>query len=102
MLEMLKRLYELQKNAHRAQKELAKTIIEAEAGSGKVKVTISGGQKIQSVFVDPQLLSPERKEKLESYLKECFQQAINRSQEVAMVKIKDMAGGLNIPNLFDR
>lgn len=100
MLEKMKQLYELQKKAQHVQKELAKITIESETGLGMVKMSMTGDQKVLSVYVAPGLLSPEQKKTLESYLKDCFQQALTRLQQASMSKISDMAGGMNIPGLF--
>jgi len=100
MLDKLKNLVELQKTALNAKKALSGTSIEAESKNGLVKATINGEMKIQSITIDPQLLTPEQKGKLEACVKECVQRAITQAQKAAMGQISGMTGGMDLAGLF--
>lgn len=76
------------------QKELAKTIVEVEAGDGAVIVQISGEQKLKKVKIDPEMIDLEDIEELETWVEEAVKQAISESQQLAADKMKPMMGSL--------
>ncbi len=99
MLDRTKELLKLQKQAREIQKALREEIIEVEKLDGKIKIVISGEQKIQEIKIDPSLLTADSVLSLESNLKEAFSEAITRSQQVAAAKMKEMGGGMGLPGL---
>ena len=60
--DMLKQARELKSKMEKTQKELGKTILEAEAGKGAVKITIDGQQKIRSIKIAPEAMDPDKPE----------------------------------------
>ena len=92
-------LYELQKKARAIQKELKNTEIEASSNDGWVKVVFNGEQHLVDIDIDESALKPENKRALEQDLKNTVSQAVSRSQAHAAEKMKEIAGGLNIPGL---
>lgn len=69
--------------AKKLQQQLAKEMIEVEAGQGAVKITVNGEQKVQKVELDDQKVDPENLRQLEKWLESAMNQAFKRSQEVA-------------------
>lgn len=96
---MLKQAQELKSKLDKAQKELAKTIIEAESGKGAVKVTINGQQKIVSIKISPEVIDPVKAENLEKLVLKAINEATEKSQKLAAKELKGLTGGLNIPGL---
>jgi DNA-binding YbaB/EbfC family protein len=76
------------------QKELAKTIVEVEAGDGAVIVQITGEQKLKKVKIDPEMIDLDDIEELETWVEEAVKQAISESQQLAADKMKPMMGNL--------
>lgn len=99
MLDKAKQVWELQKKARAIQKDLKGTEVEAKAAEGKVIVVFNGEQHIQSVEIDPEMLSPKNKKDLEKALEQAISEAISRVQAIAAEKMKAIAGNLNIPGL---
>jgi nucleoid-associated protein EbfC len=95
MFEKSKALFELKK----IQSQLAKEIIEVEAGNGAVKVKINGEQKIQKITLDEELIRDAELSKVEKWLESAIAQAITRSQQAAAEKMKAISGSLGIPGL---
>lgn len=89
----------LQKKARAIQKELKDTLIESEELEGKVKVTVTGEQKVEEIEIAESLLSPENKKQLEISLRNALTQALARSQQIAAEKMKAVAGDLGLPGL---
>lgn len=76
------------------QKELAKQIIEVDAGDGAVVVKINGEQKIKKIEIDPQRVDLDDIEELEGWIESAIKEAIDKSQKIAAEKMKPMMGQL--------
>lgn len=99
MFDKAKQLYSLQKKARAIQKELKETEVEAKAANGRVVVVFNGEQHIQSIEIDPEMLTKEKKRDLEKVLQQAIAEAISRAQAIASEKMKAIAGDLNIPGM---
>ena len=99
-LSMLNQARELKAKLEQAQKELGKTIVEADSGKGAVKITIDGQQRVQSIKILPKVLDPDNPEQLEKLVLRAVNEAIVKSQKVAAKQLGGITGGLKIPGLF--
>lgn len=99
-MSMLNQARELKANLDKAQKELSKTIVEADSGKGAVKVTVNGQQKILSIKISPEVIDPKNAKRLEDLVLKALTDAIAKSQKVASSQLKGLTGGLKIPGLF--
>ena len=98
-LSMMNQARELKSKLDKVQKELGKTIVEAESGKGAVKVTINGQQEIQSIKISPKVIDPEKAEYLEGLVLKAVEEAITKSQKLASKQLGGLTGGLKIPGL---
>jgi len=96
---MIKQAQELKSKLDKAQKELSKTVIEAEAGQGAVKVTIDGQQKILSIKISPEAMDHDKPENLENLIMKAISDASDKSQKLAAKQLEGLTGGLKIPGL---
>lgn len=78
----------------KAQKDLAKEIIEVEAGDGAVVVQINGELKIKSVKIDPKMVDLDDISELEHWIEIAVRDGMAKAQEVAAEKMKPLMGGL--------
>lgn len=78
----------------KAQKDLAKEIIEVEAGDGAVVVQITGEMKVKSVKIDPQQVDLDDISELEHWIEIAVRDGLAKAQEVAAEKMKPLMGGL--------
>lgn len=93
-LDQMKMLQQLRK----AQKQLAKEIIEVEAGDGAVIIQVTGELKVKSVKIDPELVSLDDVEQLEHWIEIAIRDGLAKAQEVAAETMKPLMGGLgNLP-----
>lgn len=94
-LNQMKMLQQLRK----AQKDLAKEIVEVEAGDGAVVVQITGELKIKSVSINPDMVNLEDIGELEHWIEIAVRDGLAKAQEVAAEKMKPLMGGLggNLP-----
>ena len=79
------------------QNMLAQESCEGEAAWGKVKVKINGNQEILDIQIDPELLTPDNKEKLQNALKDATNDAIKKVQRIMADKVRQ--SGINIPGI---
>jgi len=96
---MMKQAQQLQKKMLKTQAELAKKTIETTAGGGMVKVVANGGQKIESIVLEPEVVDPEDVEMLQDLVLAAVNDALAKSQEMVSSEMNKLTGGLNIPGL---
>lgn len=74
--------------AKKLKKVLEEEELIGEAIGGLIKVTLNGNLKIKSVEIDPQILAPENKEKIENAISEAFNDAQGKLQSVMIKKMQ--------------
>ena len=89
-LNQMKMLNDLRK----AQKDLAKEIIEVEAGDGAVVVQITGELKVKDIKIDPEMVDLDDIGELDHWLEIAIRDGMAKAQEVAAEKMKPLMGGL--------
>ena len=88
--DQMKMLNDLRK----AQKDLAKEIVEVEAGDGAVVVQITGELKVKSVKIDPEYVDLDDIHQLEHWIEIAIRDGMAKAQEIAAEKMKPLMGGL--------
>ncbi len=78
----------------KAQKDLAKEIVEVEAGDGAVVVQINGELKIKNVKIDPTMIDLDDISELEHWIEIAMRDGMAKAQEIAAEKMKPLMGGL--------
>ncbi len=96
---MMKQAQQLQKKMMKTQAELAKKTIDASAGGGMVKVVANGGQKIESIVFEKEIVDPEDIEMLQDLVLAAVNDALNKAQEMVSSEMSKLTGGLNIPGM---
>ena len=93
---MLKQLRQMQGELVKAQKELAKETVTAEAGNGAVKVTVTGDQRVTSLEIDPASFSTSDIKKISQLVQEAMNKALDESRELAKKRLGPLTSGLNV------
>ncbi len=78
----------------KAQKDLAKEIVEVEAGDGAVVVQINGELKVKSIKINPEMVDLGDIHELEHWLEIAVRDGMQKAQEIAAEKMKPLMGGL--------
>ena len=91
---MMQQLQKLQQQMAEAQEQLALETVEATAGGGAVKVTMTGDQKCQSVAIDPEVLKDADAEMLQDLILTAVNLALDKSRELQEQTMGPLAGGL--------
>ena len=99
MQKMLKQAKKMQQQLADVQDGLKDVVVEATAGGGMVKATMSGAGVLQSITIDPQALDPEDVELLQDMIVAAVNEASSNASDVANQRMGAITGGLNIPGL---
>jgi DNA-binding YbaB/EbfC family protein len=91
---MMKQVQKMQADMVKAQEELKDVVVDASAGGGMVKVTMSGDLELRSLEIDPDAVDPEDVEMLQDMVTAAINEALRAAQEAANNKMGDVSGGL--------
>jgi DNA-binding YbaB/EbfC family protein len=90
--QMMKQAQEMQ---NRLQKQMAELKVEGNAGGGMVKVVINGAKQVQSLKIDPEVVSKDDV----LMLQDLIVAAINDAQRKADEELAQKMGGMLPPGL---
>jgi len=95
-------MQKLQKEIAKLQDALGDMSVEGSAGGGMVTVKVNGKQKVLSVKIDPEVVTPDDVEMLEDLIAAASNQALDKSREMAQEEMQKIAGGMlgNLPPGF--
>ncbi len=99
MFTKLKQFKDLRTQAKTLQSKLAEESVTVKAASDKIVMSLDGNLKMTAIAIDDELLSPDKKEKLQQGIKDAHDEAIKKIQRIMAVKMKEMGGLPNIPGL---
>ena len=99
MQQMMKQARKMQEQLAAAQENLKDLTVDASAGGGMVKVTVSGDMQVKSVKIDPDALDPEDVEMLEDMVAAAVNAALRSAGEAANQQMGAITSGLNIPGM---
>ena len=94
MQQLLKQAQKMQQDMMQAQEALKDETVEASAGGGMVKVTVSGDLEVKSIAIDPQAVDPEDVELLQDMVLAAVNEGMRSAQELAASKMGGITGGL--------
>jgi len=90
---LMKQAQAMQENLKKAQEELATLEVEGEAGSGMVKVSMTGKHEVKRVQIDASLMSDD-KEMLEDLLAVAVNDAVRRVEQVSQERMGKVTAGM--------
>ena len=83
----------------RLQKQMADLRVEATAGGGMVTVVVNGAKQLQSIRIDPEVVSKDDVEMLQDLIVAAINDAQRKVDEQLGQSMSGMLGGLKIPGL---
>jgi nucleoid-associated protein EbfC len=89
----------MQQQMLKIQEELGKETVEATAGGGAVKATMTGQQKLVGITIDPEVVDAEDVDMLQDLVVAAVNDAITKSQELQAKRLSALTGGMKIPGL---
>ena len=94
---MMKQAQQMQE---RLQKQMQDLRVEATSGGGMVTVVVNGAKQIQTLKIDPDVVSRDDVEMLQDLIVAAINDAHRKADEEMSRQMGGMMGGLKIPGLF--
>jgi DNA-binding YbaB/EbfC family protein len=92
--QLLKQAQQMQAEMAKAQEELKNETVEASAGGGMVKVTMTGDMQLREITISPDAIDPEDPELLQDMVTAAVNEALRSAQELAANRMGGITGGL--------
>jgi len=92
---MLKQAQEMMAAQQEAQAHLAEQTVDASAGGGMVKVTISGDLQIKALTIDPDAVDPEDVEMLQDLVLAAVNEGLRQAAELQAKAMEAAGGGMD-------
>ena len=96
---LMKQAQQLQQRIAQAQQEIGSLTAEGSAGGGVVTAVVSGDQRLLSLKIDPEAVSPDDVDMLEDLVFAAVNEGLEKSRQAATEHLSKATGGLNIPGL---
>jgi DNA-binding YbaB/EbfC family protein len=96
---MMKQVQKMQTEMARLQEELKERTVEATAGGGAVKVTVSGGLELRALTIRPDAIDPEDPEMLQDLVLAAVNEGLRKAQALVQEEMARLTGGINLPGL---
>lgn len=87
---------QVEKNVESAKEKLAKQEVQAEAGNGLVKVTMTGRHVVKRIQIDPSLLQDEP-DVIEDLIAAAINDAVRRADELYETEMASATSGMGLP-----
>ena len=83
----------------RLQQQMAELRVEATAGGGMVTVVVNGTKQLQSITIDPEVVSKDDVEMLQDLIVAAINDASRKVDEQLGKQMSGLMGGIKIPGL---
>ncbi|HEV3217158.1 MAG TPA: YbaB/EbfC family nucleoid-associated protein [Vicinamibacterales bacterium] len=95
--QMMKQAQQMQE---RLQKQMAEMRIEGSSGGGMVTVVVSGNKQIQTLKIEPEVVSRDDVEMLQDLIVAAVNDAQRKADDELSRQMGGMMGGMKIPGMF--
>jgi len=92
--QLLKQAQQMQAEMAKAQEQLKEETVEASAGGGMVKVTMTGDMQLREIKISPEAIDPDDPELLQDMVTAAVNEALRSAQELAANRMGGITGGL--------
>jgi DNA-binding YbaB/EbfC family protein len=92
--QLMKQAQQMQAEMAKAQEQLKNETVEASAGGGMVKVTMTGDMQLREITISPEAIDPEDAELLQDMVTAAVNEALRSAQELAANRMGGITGGL--------
>lgn len=97
MFTKLKQFKDLRDQGKKMQDMLGQESVTTHAMGDKVALTMDGNLQLSALVIDPSVLTPDKKEKLESAIKDAHAEAIKKIQRIMATKMQE--SGFKLPGM---
>lgn len=96
---VIKQAMEVKGKIEELKDSLGEERIEAASGGGMVAVVMSGKFELISIKIDPEVITKDDPEMLETLILAAINEGVRKAQELVKSKMTELTGGVNIPGL---
>lgn len=96
---LLKQAMDVKQKMEELKEKLANEQIEASAGGGMVTAVMNGKFELISLRIDPEIITPDEPDMLETLVRAAVNEAVQRVQELVKSKMTELTGGIDVPGL---
>jgi len=93
----LKQFKDMRDQGKKLQAALKDETASATAAGGQVSIVLDGNLKINRLEIAPEMMSPDKKERLQSAVKEAHNEALERMQKIISGKVRET--GVTLPGM---
>ena len=97
---LLKQAQKMQRDLDKAREELKSTTVEGTAGTGAVRVVVTGDRQITELEISAETLRTCDKEMIEELVLAALRDGLSRASKLAEETMGKVTGGVNLPGLF--
>src|SRR3954463_4125367 len=90
--QLMKQAQQMQAEMAKAQEQLKNEVVEASAGGGMVKVTMTGDMQLREIKISPEAVDPEDVDLLQDMVTAAVNEAMRSAQELASNRMGGIAG----------
>jgi DNA-binding YbaB/EbfC family protein len=98
-MNLQKMMQQAQQMQEKLQRQMADMRVEASAGGGMVSVVVNGHKQVQSLTIDPEVVSKDEIDMLQDLIVAAVNDAHRRVDEALASQMQGMMGGMKIPGL---
>ncbi len=99
-LDMFSQIKKMAAERQAAHDALASTLVEATAGGGVVKATVTGDGHLRAIRIDPSVVDPTDIETLEDLVVAAVNEAMREAKEMEDQKLGAATGGLDLDGML--
>ena len=95
----MRQAQQLQQSMMKLQEELESATVETTSGGGVVKVVVTGKLKLESLEIDPEVVTADDVDMLQDLVLAAVNDGVEKAQDMASNRMSELTGGMNIPGL---
>ena len=99
MQQIMAQAQKMQEQLEEAEENLKDVRIDASAGGGTVKATVTGDMRLESITIDPEAVDPDDVEFLQDMIVAAVNEALRGAEEAANQQMGSITSGINIPGM---
>jgi len=96
---MLKQAMQAKQRIEELRESLGNERVEAGAGGGMVNVLMNGKFEVLEIKIDPEVITPDDPEMLETLITAAINEAVRKTQDLVRSKMTELTGGFDIPGI---
>lgn len=98
--QMIKQAQKMQEEITNVQAELEGREFETSVGGGAVQIKMTGGKKLVSLKIKPEVVDPDDVEMLEDLISSAFNDVTSQIEKISEEEMTKVTGGVSLPGLF--